>query len=947
MSLVGPGGKDDDWSAQAFHGGVSTCDCAWWAPVWVVAGPKTATPSLEAVQYTEALFRAHAVSRRVRDSWRAAYAPECVLATSVATTHTARAAIRRALSALNDVGAEAAAGTRPRPAGWPSRRAGHPGPYLAAIAARDGQLFPPARGQTFPGTFHVRVCDVVRTLASVGGVPLDAVAATLEARAGQPNAFVAGYLLWRYALPGVHGFLKPTRADDVPYDKWPAAWKPVTTAIKRYGAPADFPSGAAMLAEAETLVGYGYGEVDWRLEELRRRSPDLATTFSDREVTDALARLYRRALEQAPSRNVDLDEYWGRRWFWLAAGSEAGASATYGQDAFVGAFRALAGRKFRHTHKSAAEARGAGYLRQLLARRPEIRAAASAKVNERGKVRALYAGDPASYYVTAAALAPAEAAWRDDEAVLAPGAADELHTAADLRGALAAGVGMMYDYDDFNIMHSHAHLAAVFSQLPRALPGAGAEHAAACAWVAEATLRQSVQWPDGHFSQVSNGLFSGWRATTWANTVLNWAYFDCAAARAAQMGGARLLRRRHVGDDVYSVADSWLGAVCLYDALQAGGARAQPSKVLFSEEAAEFLRLRYDDSGVRGYAARTICGLVGGDPSGSENVDPASRALAVAEAVSRCAARGLREDVATPLMLRLVRYWGAAQPSAGGPLTPPPDAVLFCGRDTGGLGLYWDGAEAAKWVRVALPKRPPSAARVVRPGNIPTLATDDAVSRIAAVLPASWAPALARARQTFADASYAKPLGSAVHEVGRRRAAAELGAWYNECASVGHQRQAAHCTPGDVRAVGAAVERALRGTVPARPRLHGAAARIPGAAVALAEPVWRSPTGTRAIISCLRPELLADYDALWARAGGETAAGMAWGADAPAYGAVLALSPMVRDYASLVRSTLRATRRLVAPPAFCGDGRAADFIYATGLRSLVGATLPRLGVVAA
>jgi len=951
VGFTGPGGVDDDWSAQAYSPHPNR-DAAWFVPTWVVHEPGSVPPSLQALAYIELLARRGYINDTTLETWRQAYAPECAPATSDATSEAAQGAIAAALAHLD----AAAVPTPPCPE-WPRNRGSYR-EQAAAVASRAQALFPPRKGATRPGTYHLRVDDVLSALARTRPAALPAVLRTARARVGQPNQFVAAYLLWRHAVPGVDRFLRRTRADHVPYEAWPKAWKPLSTAIKRHGSPLGHPGSAPLLAEAETLVGYGFGGVDWEQERKNRADLALATNFGQGEIIESLRHLYGRALAGARPQPMSLDEFWARRWWWIASGSEAGAAGALPRDAFAPAFSALGGRRVHHTHRSAAEARGAGFLGSLIHTAPHITATASAKVNERGKVRALYAGDPASYYVTAAALAPAEAAWEDEEAVLAPGAADELHEVAELRSALTGGMGMMYDFDDFNIMHRHEHLAATFTQLTRALPGAGPDHAAACAWVAAACADQKIVWPDGRVSVATNGLFSGWRATTWSNTVLNWAYFDCAVKRAKAEAPVELLRRRHVGDDVYSVADSWLAAVNVYDALQAAGARAQPSKVLFSAEAAEFLRVRYDGRGVHGYVARTLCGLAGGDPAASEAVTPLTRIPAIAETLSRCTARGLDSAVAGALFRRLAAHWGAAVAYPGAPPVPPPAAAIHAARPHGGCGVYWDGADARKWAYTRLPSPPTSAPAIVNPRVAPTLATDEALSRVAAALPPSWQPALRRLRQAFADASYAKPYGAAVHEVGRARAAAELSEWYEAVSRIAPAR-APHCAPDtvwrgdaarappDVAAVQGAVARALSHDKPARPRLHGAIPRIPGAAVALRDPVWRTHAGVRALLSVVKPRLLPDFDALAAAAGTDSAVATSWGADGAAYGAIVGVSPMLRDYASLVNSTLRASRSLVATPLFSGTEVPSHLAFAEGLRFTAASPLPRIGYVRA
>jgi hypothetical protein len=774
---------------------------------------------------------------------------------------------------------------------------------------------------------------------------------TLRSRVGQPNSFVAAYILWKFGLPGVADYVDLVGADDVPYEAWPAAWKPLSAAIKRFGAPREAKAEAAALAEAETLVGYGFGAVDWHAEREHRTDPEsMCAKFPAGDVAAALLQLYSEAVDINKLNRFSREQFWARRWFWLAGGSEAGSKLQLGSGAFRSDYKGLGGRTYRHTHRSAGEERSLAYLEALLEREPAVHAAASEKVNERGKVRALYAGDPASYYVTAAALMPLEDAWDHDQAIIVPGSAAELHLIAQRRAALKDGVGMMYDYSDFNVMHTLESLSACFSAAKPLASRLGPEWAACLEWSAKSALNQTATLPTHVTFRTKNGLFSGWRATTWCNTVLNWAYVTCAVEGALKASGARLLHRQHVGDDVFSVADSWTSAVAVYDALQNAGCTAQASKVLFSESAAEFLRVRYDDRGVRGYPARVICGLVGGDPNASEATTPYERIGNIADAAARATARGVDTQLAWHLFKVLSDYWGAAIDPATGEVVPPPESVLHVPRQGGGAGVFWDGLLAAKWVHTHLPARPNTLSRPVAAAGVPSRATDDAVRLVTQTLPVEWISRLSGFRDALVNASYTRPLGKFLAKVDAPRVHAELAGWYRECAKVrpASRPSASRSAPvGDRGHVLADVARALAGDEPARPRIYGAVAKIPGAAMALSDRMWHTAAGVRAVLSAARPRLVHDFDMLTARIGGEAAACEAWGGATSGYCGIERCSPLVRDYASLVRSTRRVARLIAAPPPYCRDDAVGEYIFADGVRKTSMAELPLIGIVCA
>lgn len=781
-------------------------------------------------------------------------------------------------------------------------------------AAYGSKQLAPAHIAHTPGPTPTQHClcplhVAVDALLDAGEDP-QALLDALLLRAGEPYDFVTAWILYTY------GCLPADVGDDVarlmrlPFEEFRSLAKDASALVKRWGVPREWRLDASAAAELHCLGARGLGDVDFDAEAAHRRNLGFAAKLNPSGVAADLTALLNRGLAAAPDA-PPLQRKWDRAAFWMSGGNQPAGSATL-ESGLLHIDGRTDSAKFRHTKKSYIEGLPADALAKAIESAPRIAATCSVKVNDPAKVRIIYGCDTTSAMVMSHALAPVEAFFTSTVAHLRPGAADELADIWFRLQALSNGLGFMYDFDDFNSQHSYPAMKACFQAILDSDWGQrqDSDYRAAVAWSRDALDDVTARMPTGETLKQPLGLMTGLRATSYLNTMLNYAHF-AAAARAANLEPGQFVGQ-HGGDDVFGICQDRVTAVRLLAALKAQGARGQESKIAISREFGEFFRLRYGQDGVSGYPARTVASLASGNFMNTEIRDPRDKAATVAEHVALCVTRGMSPKLGSVLAKRLARYWGAVRTDDG--WVAPPDPVLYARRSAGGLGLWLDGSAARAWARATLPdaEKPPSAVEFDK--RMPRAATRRAVDSVMAELPSGLELSGASLEQALLEGSYG---GSAIPALRAKLQVSDhawLAAWYRKCARVPRPSK-----PRDARedlgpdyALGL-VERTFGGAAPHVPRLYARLSRHAGLQSAASNPVWRSPAGVRALLSSLYPETVADFDAIAAVTSPGEAAAFAWGHSASDYVAAFGVSRLFRDYAWLLYHVERLTVARGAP----------------------------------
>ncbi|ABU55399.1 RNA-dependent RNA polymerase [Black raspberry virus F] len=387
------------------------------------------------------------------------------------------------------------------------------------------------------------------------------------------------------------------------------------------------------LFELQVLVNRGIGKVDWVNERKHRQKPDTVKVgFTD--VYCEARRLFELGVQRGfKYPTMDFDKYLKSRWEWVPTGSVH--SQYEGDQEYIA-------KDYRHRSKFVTLNRlSCDQIREMFNRKPEIQAWASVKY-EWAKQRAIYGVDLTSSVITNYAMFRCEDVLRHHFPIGSEADAQRVHKR--LTYMLKDTESFCYDFDDFNAQHSiesmEAVLLAYYDQFKDQMTAA---QASAMEWVCQSVKEMivnnnEVQPPEKY--KLKGTLLSGWRLTTFMNTVLNYIYFRISGA----LKTPDVVDSVHNGDDVLLSINNLKAAVEVDSRMAKIGARAQAAKCnVFS--IGEFLRVDHKISREKGvgaqYLSRAAATLV---HSRIESQAPLRLIEAVKAAYTRASEVAMRSD---------------------------------------------------------------------------------------------------------------------------------------------------------------------------------------------------------------------------------------------------------------------------------------------------------------
>jgi hypothetical protein len=250
-----------------------------------------------------------------------------------------------------------------------------------------------------------------------------------------------------------------------------------------------------------------------------------------------------------------------------------------------------------------------------------------------------------------------------------------------------------YDYPDFNVIHEGEHLAMVFEQMHTLGKEIGAhdDWLKATAWLAKAIKHIIIDWhkkegDDGEIydmTVVHDTLMSGWRGTTFLNTVLNYVYVKAVESSYTKTTGRKMFKdvKCH-GDDVYAVFLDEAAQMWFFMHTADHGLKANKIKTLVrvngdrESQVAEFLRVTYKgDYSSTGSLPRALVSLVTGNWIGDVLHDPSQKISAVHDQVNIAGRRGMRsywEEVLKQVLCEKHVAYSIKMPRAMGIIFAPP-----------------------------------------------------------------------------------------------------------------------------------------------------------------------------------------------------------------------------------------------------------------------------------
>lgn len=350
--------------------------------------------------------------------------------------------------------------------------------------------------------------------------------------------------------------------------------------------------------ESEVLINRGIGQVDWRAERRNRTVPDTAIMDEQTVYDRAVVIMQQGKHDRGRYPTMKWREYWETRWQFTPTGS---IKSQYPEDLedmpkdfrLKNKFVAL-----NTTHKTE--------FRDWITSEPAIHAWSSVKY-EWGKQRAIYGCDVTNFVLTNFAMFRCEDRLPPKFPVGTR--AEPAYVTRTIEGILRGKEAFCFDFEDFNSQHSTSSMRAVLRAYADTYSGdMTAEQRSAMAWVINSIDNMVVHDNIGGTGQYkANGtLFSGWRLTTFMNSVLNAIYSEeIYEPTEAQ----HTMQSAHNGDDIILGMVNAKQAVGMLRNAARINVRAQPAKCAFGA-VAEFLRVDRNGGATAQYLPRAIATLV-------------------------------------------------------------------------------------------------------------------------------------------------------------------------------------------------------------------------------------------------------------------------------------------------------------------------------------------------
>lgn len=349
--------------------------------------------------------------------------------------------------------------------------------------------------------------------------------------------------------------------------------------------------------ELDVLVNRIDGLVDWKQEKDNRTKLN-TTNIPDDEIFCRAVNVFRdaEAIGRRPSK-FTWDQFWESRWQWSAAGS---IHSQYAEDEDY-IIRSNPALKNKFITISNMPDVGMSYFSS---RKAEIHAWASTKY-EWGKQRAIYGTDLTSYNLAHFAFYNCENVLPNQFPVGTD--ASERNVVSRVAGVLKDRLPFCLDFEDFNSQHTAGSMRAVIDAYLSVFgTHMTEEQVEAARWTADSVAAQVIHDNVGlkETYKAKGTLLSGWRLTTFMNSVLNYIYTRMIAGN--KMHNKSSL---HNGDDVLIGTKTLaITQACLRNGRKFN-VRMQSSKCAFGA-IAEFLRIDHRRGSKGQYLSRAVATII-------------------------------------------------------------------------------------------------------------------------------------------------------------------------------------------------------------------------------------------------------------------------------------------------------------------------------------------------
>lgn len=394
--------------------------------------------------------------------------------------------------------------------------------------------------------------------------------------------------------------------------------------------------------EMQVLWNRAFADVDWD-KEIGNRVNAKAVNIQPTKVYELSRGIFMEAkISGARPRKKEWGEYWATRWLSMPNGSVV---SQYSEDIELKAMLPREA-KVKSAWFSANKHGSFEYWRD---RTPMIFASTSTKY-EWGKVRALYGCDVTSFIMSDFAMGDAEDTLPSYFPV---GQKANEEYVKEMTEKMRRSVPFCFDYDDFNSQHSITSMQMVIQAwLDVFGSDLNSEQVQAAEWTVQSVANMMVRFNStGDIHKINGTLMSGWRLTSFVNTVLNRVYLQCAGLCEHSIYAL------HNGDDMYATTRNVKEAVKVLGKAKLIGIRAQASKMNIGT-IGEFLRVdaRSESPTSAQYLTRAIATMVHGRVEVGKPNDLLAFVNATDTRFDAAVQRGADEKVLKPVLAHIDNF---------------------------------------------------------------------------------------------------------------------------------------------------------------------------------------------------------------------------------------------------------------------------------------------------
>jgi hypothetical protein len=200
------------------------------------------------------------------------------------------------------------------------------------------------------------------------------------------------------------------------------------------------------------------------------------------------------------------------------------------------------------------------------------------------------------------------------------------------------------------------------------------------AWVVKSFDNMTIEG-----ESVYSGLFTGWRCTSWINTVLNHVYMMCAKRSFERLNGYNpIIDFDGTGDDVDTSISSVKDACRFYHVMLKMGYEDNAIKQLVTKGPHEFMRCIYIEDKVYNCLNRALPGFICGDLERT-GADAAQRLMSGFINIGMLVRRGLSSKLGKALEKCVIKRWGRFKHKEV--YENISKCVIHASREQGGMGV--------------------------------------------------------------------------------------------------------------------------------------------------------------------------------------------------------------------------------------------------------------------